>query len=99
MLLRAYDRIYSGLNHYLVFRASAQRAHSSLVGLLRLLDRMPYAKDLAGHLHDAAFESKPALVGGAQLSHPLILAAGLVKGDGFDDETAALGQSLTPGET
>ena len=51
---------------------------------------MPYAKDLAGHLHDAAFESIPVLVGGAQLSHPLMLAAGLVKGDGFADETAAL---------
>ena len=90
MLLRAYDRIYSGLNHYLVFHTSAQRAHSSLVGLLRLLDRMPYAKDLASHLYDAAFETKPVVVGGTQLSHPLILAAGLVKGDGFADETAAL---------
>ena len=51
---------------------------------------MPYAKGLAGHLHDAAFETKPVVVGGTQLSHPLILAAGMVKGDGFADETAAL---------
>lgn len=89
-LLCAYDRLYSALNRMLIFRLSAQRAHTSLTKLLRRLDRSPVAIRLARRLHDASLESNPLDVGGTQLSYPLILAAGLVKGDGFPDEAAAM---------
>ena len=89
-LLRGYESIYSALSRLLIFRLSAQRAHSALIDLMRRLDHLSFAVRLARRLHDASFESTPIDVGGTQLSHPLILAAGLVKGDGFPDESAAL---------
>ena len=52
--------------------------------------------------HQQAFDICPVTVGGVNLPHPLILAAGFVKGDGFEDEAAAieavdLGKNIIPG--
>ncbi len=81
-----------------LFQRSAGDAHRSAVELLRRLDRLP--------LLDAAtpllVPRQPVEVGGVSLPHPLILAAGLVKGDGFAGEAEALdavrqGHNIIPG--
>ena len=92
-LLRIYGKIYSGLNKLLIFNISPQRAHRLLIAALRLLDRVPLAIHLAESMHRVAWQVNPTEVGGIRLSHPLILAAGLVKGDGFADENTALSAS------
>ncbi len=90
MLLRVYDQIYSGLNKVLIFRSSAQRAHDIIIEILRLVERFPFAIRLAQAVHSIYWQDYPVIVGGVKLSHRLILAAGLVKGDAFNDEETAL---------
>ena len=90
MLLRVYGRIYSGVNKVLIFKSSAQRAHDSIIGILRFLDRFPMAIRLAQKLHSVFWQDLQVSVGGVRLSHRLILAAGLVKGDAFNREETAL---------
>ncbi len=77
-------------NRYVFFRLSPQRAHEAVIGLLRLLERSNAAVAGARHLHRLTACSVSTEVGGARLSGRLILAAGLVKGDGFADEAQAL---------
>ena len=48
------------------------------------------ASSLARRAQQAALPDRPTRVGGVTLPHPIIVAAGLVKGDGFPDESAAL---------
>ena len=55
-----------------------------------------------GWLRGCAFPDRPTRVGGVDLPYPLILAAGLVKGDGFAAEEEALaavrgGRDIVPG--
>lgn len=89
-LLRIYERTCSAMNQLFIFRLSAQRAHNILIAVLRRLDNTSAAVHLARRLHVSSFDSPPVAIGGTQLSHPLILAAGLVKGDGLPDEPAAM---------
>jgi dihydroorotate dehydrogenase len=98
--LRASDTAYTRLLRPLIFRSSAQTAHERMVRLLRTADRWFYL--LSDTVHRLAFADSPVSVGGANLPSPLILAAGLVKGDGFDSEAAALdavraGRNIIPG--
>ena len=90
LLLKAVDGGCRQLNRHLIFKASAQEAHESVIGLLRFLERFSLMSALAGGLHRLAFTASPTEVGGARLPHPLILAAGFVKGDGFKSEAEAL---------
>lgn len=101
-LPRAISAGYQSLIRPLVFRISAQNAHDKAIGLLRALDGLPFAAATAAalnrHMSSGAFFE----VGGLRLSQRLILAAGLVKGDGFADEEAALlavrqGRNIMPG--
>lgn len=97
-LLRAIGAGYQSLIRPLVFRASAQDAHDKAIGLLRALDGLP----LAAALQRLSFSGAAIKVGGLRLSQRLILAAGLVKGDGFADEDDALlavsaGRNIIPG--
>ena len=101
-LLRAIGAAYQSLIRPLVFRASAQNAHDKAIRLLRALDGLPLATALAAALHRLSFSGAAIKVGGLRLSQPLILAAGLVKGDGFADEEDALlavnqGRNIMPG--
>lgn len=89
-LLRVYDRLYAALNKALIFKSSAQRSHDFIIKLLRFLERLPGAVPVAQALHHLFWQESPVYVGGVNLSHALILAAGLVKGDGFSSEEAAL---------
>ena len=96
-LLAIYQTTWTAINHSLTFRLSAQRAHNALIAVLRRLDNSPAALRLARRLHASAFDPGPVAVGGTQLSHPLMLAAGLVKGDGFPDEPSAMQAAVDPG--
>lgn len=101
-LLWFYDRSYRRVMRPLLFRQDAQRAHHNVIEVLRLLDSLPGAGAAAGLLHRAAFSPRPLQAGGVNLPHPLILAAGFVKGDGFASEEEALaaaqsGRNIMPG--
>ena len=90
LLLRGISTAYQSLNRHLIFRYQAQDAHDAAIRLLRLLETLPLSAQFASFLHHAVFQSAAVEVGGARLSYRFILAAGLVKGDGFADEAEAL---------
>ncbi|MCY4023915.1 MAG: hypothetical protein OXF32_10750 [Anaerolineaceae bacterium] len=89
----------------LLFLHSPQRAHERALALLSWMDRSETAISLASRLHRSCFprsDSPPAEIGGVRFGQPLILAAGMVKGTGFSDETDALaavaeGKNILPG--
>ena len=86
----------------LLFRGSAQRSHEQMIEMLRWLDDQAWAQPLLRQANQWAFEACPVTVGGVTLPHPLILAAGFVKGDGFASETEAVaaverGRNIIPG--
>jgi dihydroorotate dehydrogenase len=103
VMLRAIAAASQSLNHRVLFRRPAQESHDSLIRWLRILDRMPFASEIASALHHLTFTKEETVVGGARLSHRLMLAAGLVKGDGFTQEAEALqavrkrGRNIIPG--
>ena len=72
--------------HFL--RKSPEQAHESALRRLRFLDKHPGL--LAAFAGRFLKESWPVEAGGVQLANPLILAAGLVKGDGFATEPEAM---------
>ena len=84
--------------HFL--RKSPERAHESALRHLRFLDK--HSRLLAALAGRFPKESWPVEAGGVQLANPLILAAGLVKGDGFATEAEAMdavgrGRNIIPG--
>jgi dihydroorotate dehydrogenase len=69
---------------------------------LRWADERPWLQSLLGHLNKLCCAERATQVGGIVLDCPLILAAGFVKGDGFDSEAEALaavesGANIIPG--
>jgi len=90
LLLAVVAAAYQSLNRTILFRRSPQKAHDDALSLLRLLDGLPIACHLAAALHRLTYSEVETDVGGARLSQRLILAAGLVKGDGFHDEEEAM---------
>jgi dihydroorotate dehydrogenase len=101
-LLRLYERAYTTRLRPLLFRYSAQEAHTIMMRLLEIADNTPPLLDLLGALQWALHEKQPLVVGGVHLSAPLILAAGFVKGMGFTNEVEALaavegGKNIIPG--
>ncbi len=74
----------------LIRRTDAQVAHDRLLTLLRHADDTVLVPSLAKLAHRAAFRGQPTDVGGVRLPQPIVIAAGLVKGEGFPDEAAAL---------
>ena len=86
----------------LIFRMSAQQAHESLLHVLRWADGQHWLIPLLGAVRSLTLPLAPVSVGGVLLESPLILAAGLVKGDGFVSEDEALaavsaGRNIMPG--
>jgi len=94
---------YKQLNKRVIFKFPAQRAHEQSINVIRFLEKYSLAVWFASFLHSLVFVDNPTEVGGVKLSHPLILAAGFVKGNGFVDETEALAavyqhkQNIIPG--
>lgn len=72
-----------------IFRWSAEDAHYTIIQLLKRFDNFSWAIRLASFMHHFTFSEKSVSVGGVQLTHPLILAAGFIKGDGFATENDA----------
>ena len=96
-LLRAATAISQALNQWVLFRQTAQESHDKVLRLLRMLDGMPLSTPIASALRHLTFNEKATDVGGLWLSQRLILAAGLVKGDGFADEAEAVRAASEPG--
>ncbi|MEB2286863.1 MAG: hypothetical protein OZ934_02010 [Anaerolineae bacterium] len=101
-LLRLYDAGYRHLARPLIFRMSAQQAHQQMHAWLRRADGQTWLLPLLGALRGVIQPPVAISVGGTTLESPLILAAGLVKGDGFASEEEALaavaaGRNIIPG--
>ncbi len=101
-LLNLIGALYAGGLRPLIFRATAQDAHERMMGALRRADRAVWLYAALRAIRRAVAPPWPVEVGGVRLDSPLILAAGLVKGDGFASEEAALaaargGQNIMPG--
>ena len=84
--------------HFL--RKPPEQAHESALRRLRFLDN--HSRLLAALAGRFPKESWPVEAGGVRLESPLILAAGLVKGDGFASEAEAMdavkqGRNIIPG--
>ncbi len=90
--LRLYQLLWRGTRP-LLFGRSPQQAHEQALALWRMLDSSTPGIALLRAMQRAAFATGPAhslTVGGVHLPQPLILAAGMVKGEGFPDEKLAL---------
>ena len=85
--LRAGEAVYAAVRRVL-FTRSADDAHRLVMKQLGRLDARPA---LCGALARYRVRSQvPTRVGRVEVSSPLIMAAGLVKGEGFETERAAL---------
>jgi len=98
--LRALAAGHESLCRRWLFNMPAQDGHEALLRWLRRMDRLPPM--LAAALRHALTEPAPVTVGGAELPQRFMLAAGLVKGDGFEDEARAMaalasGRNIMPG--
>jgi dihydroorotate dehydrogenase len=85
-----------------IARTDAATAHARTVSLMRALDGAAPLAAAARLANRLAFPHRPLSVGGVDLPYPLILAAGLVKGDGFSTEEEAIaavraGRDIVPG--
>jgi dihydroorotate dehydrogenase len=86
----------------LVRGPSAELGHARTLRLLRRADASSAAVALAQRVGRAALPAERTRVGGVTLPHPLIVAAGLVKGDGFATQSEAMaavhaGRDIVPG--
>lgn len=93
---------YEGLLRPLVFRLDAQSAHQHALRLLAALDSADWANAGLKTAACSAFKPFQREVGGVALVRPMILAAGLVKGEGYASEAEALaaverGDNVMPG--
>ncbi|MBK8020074.1 MAG: hypothetical protein IPK19_01300 [Chloroflexi bacterium] len=102
VLLNLYEGLWAGLAGRAIQRFDAQSVHHRMIEALRLGDRFDAIPPAARWIQRHVLPDQPVDAGGVRLPHPLILAAGFVKGDGFADEDSALaavdaGQDVLPG--
>jgi dihydroorotate dehydrogenase len=90
LLLAVYAAAYTAARP-LIFRRPPEAAHEDALRLLARADATPPLLAMLSGLRRAALPRCPVSAGGVDLPWPLIVAAGFVKGMGFDDERAALG--------
>ncbi|MBZ0284212.1 MAG: hypothetical protein K8L97_25965 [Anaerolineae bacterium] len=97
--LAIYNFTYRWLACPLIFRQSPQNAHETAMRLLGWLDDHFWTQPILRLVHRMSFRPQPVEVGGVSLPHPLILAAGFVKGHGFDNEDVAFNSfdNIIPG--
>lgn len=74
----------------MIRRSTAQEAHDRTVALMRRADGIGALSSVARVVGRSMLPDMPMRVGGVSLPQPIIVAAGLVKGDGFADEAGAL---------
>jgi dihydroorotate dehydrogenase len=89
IFLDVYRVMYENAVRPHLFRGSPQQAHDGVLNLLRWSDKHDSAQVVLNWLHRLAFAEEPVEIGGVCLPHPLILAAGFVKGQGFASEDEA----------
>ncbi|MBC6934308.1 MAG: hypothetical protein DWB42_00540 [Chloroflexi bacterium] len=102
IFLAVYRFAYTNIIRRLIFRSSAQETHQQMLRLLASLDRSPLFNSLLAAARRLVFPPHECSVGGVRLTNPLILAAGLVKGEGFETEeqaaaAVARGENIIPG--
>lgn len=102
LFLAVYQILYERALRRLIFRSSAQDAHHRMLRLLAWFDRSPLLCGLFVRLRRLTVKPHYVRTGGVTLLSPLILAAGLVKGEGFATEADALtavasGRNIMPG--
>ena len=95
-------RIVYGLARPLMFAGTAQAAHERALTLLGRADASPALPPLLDLVRRRSFDARTWQVGGVALPRRLILAAGMVKGHGFETEDEALyavmgGVNIMPG--
>ncbi|MEL6308227.1 MAG: hypothetical protein AAFQ52_08795 [Chloroflexota bacterium] len=101
MVLKVNDVGYRGVRNVL-FQRPAQEWHERILGTLAAADASPVLSEVAKIVHRWSFRQAQSSVGGVILPHPFILAAGFVKGHGFETETQSLsaverGENIIPG--
>lgn len=89
-LLQLGKATYQQLLRPIIYSRSPQQAHHDMLTLVSQLDNQSLIQQALTLLHQSTFPQEPVTIGGVQLAHPLILAAGFVKGLGFESETEAL---------
>lgn len=90
-LIRVVYRLLYGVGgRSLLFFVPPQYAHQRTLKVLKWADARPWALNLLGTIHRLTFADSPVEVGGVYLPHPMILAAGMVKGRGFPNEADAM---------
>ncbi|MEP7290551.1 MAG: hypothetical protein ABI835_02155 [Chloroflexota bacterium] len=90
IFLLSYRLIYEQIAGPLIFRGTSQAAHERMLRLLAWLDDHRWTHTPLRWIHTLAFTKRPVIIGGVTLPHPLMLAAGFVKGEGFTDKAEAL---------
>jgi dihydroorotate dehydrogenase len=94
--------LYRTLVRPIIFRfSSADTAHQRVIELLRWMDDSRAAQKIVRQFN-RQIPQQSVTIGGVELEHPLILAAGFVKGDGFasvEEACAAVesGRNIIPG--
>jgi len=101
-LIKSYEAAYRWLVRPLIFRTTAQDAHERLLGWLRRADAQPWLLPLLGALRGQVQPPRAVMAGGVLLESPVMIAAGLVKGEGFESEAdglraVATGRNIMPG--
>lgn len=96
LLWRKVDLFYHLIRPF-IFRQSAQDAHYRALDTLARLDNSALFLRLAPLVRRYLAPSQPIYIGGVSLPSPFIVAAGLVKGAGFSDQTSAL-SAVSAGE-
>ncbi|MBK8135350.1 MAG: hypothetical protein IPK52_05855 [Chloroflexi bacterium] len=86
-LARIADEAYGRVVRPLMFLTRPDTAHALTIRALSLLDSLPAVARALQPRFDA---SEALITGGVQLPGPVMVAAGLVKGHGFDDENRAV---------
>ena len=84
--MHAIDMFYERVLRPLFFLQQPDNAHATMIRALALLDALPF---LARLLSGRAAQT-PVVAGGVTLPSHVMIAAGLVKGRGFEDEKSAL---------
>lgn len=101
-LLALFGQGYERIARPVLFRASAQTTHERLLRWLRWADVAPGLPVALAALRGWSAPLSPVEAGGVRLESPFVVAAGLVKGDGFASEGDALaavarGRNIIPG--
>lgn len=89
IILSAHYGLYEWFLRPLIFRSSAQSAHHRVMTLLSRLDNLSWIQWLLQHVGKITLPHDTVTIGGVDLKTPLILAAGFVKGYGFESEQDA----------